>query len=202
MSRRYPQIAFGDSVKDVQSEQGSRSVGERLEGMEWEDQRLGERERALMESLDHFFMASMTESGWPYLQFRGGPTGFLRVLDEKTIGFADFRGNLQYISVGNVRHDDRVSLFLLDQANRTRLKIFARAEVREVDATMRDLLVEADYPAAVERAYLFHIEAFDWNCPQHITPRFSIDELRSIDPEVLAGMLTAELQVETDAQHC
>ncbi len=121
MSRRYPAIAFGDSVKRVQSEHGSRVLGERLERMDWDDRALGQRERELIERLDHFYMATVTESGWPYMQFRGGPEGFLRVLGPTTLGFADFRGNRQYISTGNVRHDDRVALFLVDQARRLRL---------------------------------------------------------------------------------
>lgn len=189
MSRRYPAIAFGDSVRRVQEEEGSRALGERLEEMERDDRVLGERERLHIERLDHFFMASLTEGGWPYVQHRGGPPGFLKVLGPRLLGFADFRGNRQYISTGNVRSDDRVSLFLLDAARRTRLKIFARAEVRPVDGELRARIEDPDYGAVVERAFLFHVEAFDWNCPQHITPRFSLDELRSVDPEVLAELL-------------
>lgn len=167
-------------------------MGERLESMKWDDQTLGERERAHIEGLDHFFMATTTESGWPYLQFRGGPTGFLRMLDDRTLGFADFQGNVQYISAGNVRNDDRVALILLDHANRKRLKIFARAEVRDGDSEVLESLVQPDYSAVVERAYLFHVEAFDWNCPQHINPRFSVEELRSLDPGTLAEILAAD----------
>lgn len=189
MPRRYPAIAFGESVRRVQEDEGSRALGERLEAMERDDRALGERERAHIERLDHFFVASLTESGWPYVQHRGGPAGFLKVLGSRLLGFADFRGNRQYISTGNVRRDDRVSLFLLDPARRTRLKIFARAEVRPVDAELAERLEDPEYDAVVERAFLFHVEAFDWNCPQHITPRFSLDELRAVDPEVLAELL-------------
>ncbi len=176
-------------------------MGARLENMEWDDQTLGERETSHIEGLDHFFMATMTENGWPYVQFRGGPKGFLRVLNDRTLGFADFRGNMQYITSGNVRSDDRVGLILLDHLNRKRLKIFARtevrnadsifarAEIRDADSALLDRLVDPGYQAVVERAYLFHVEAFDWNCPQHITRRFTVDELRSMAPEVLAELM-------------
>ncbi len=189
MSRRYPAIAFGDSVKRVQSEHGSRVLGERLERMDWDDRALGQRERELIERLDHFYMATVTESGWPYMQFRGGPEGFLRILGPTTLGFADFRGNRQYISTGNVRHDDRVALFLVDQARRLRLKLFARAAVRPMTAELYDQLVDPDYKAVVERAYVFRVEAFDWNCPQHITPRFTVEELEARAPDDLAELV-------------
>jgi hypothetical protein len=192
MNRRYPEIAFGEGVKAVQEENGSRGFGRRLETMDWDDRALRNREREHIESLDHFYMATVNEQGWPYLQFRGGPKGFLKVLGPNTLAFADFRGNMQYISTGNVRDDDRVALFLLDQAQRKRLKIYARAEIREVDDELRNALVDPDYMAAIERAYVFHVEAFDWNCPQHITPRCSVEELSAMDPGVLAGLLGDE----------
>src|SRR3990172_4139931 len=125
-------------------------------------------------------MATVSETGWPYIQHRGGPPGFLRVLDEKTIGLADFRGNRQYISVGNLKTDDRVSLFLMDYPNRARLKILRRARV--VDADDREMLqrlVLPDYKVQVERGLLIAVEAFDWNCPQHITPRFTPAEIEA-----------------------
>ncbi len=199
MNRRYPQIAFGDTVKAVQEENGSRGFGRRLESMELNDRDLRERERDHIGGLDHFYMASVNEGGWPYLQFRGGPKGFLKVLDSSTLAFADFRGNMQYISTGNVRADDRVALFLLDQARRKRLKIYARAEVREVDDELREALVDPVYDAVIERAYLFHVEAFDWNCPQHITPRFSLEELKEMGPEVLARLLGEDAEVSAPA---
>ena len=112
-------------MKGVQEENGSRGFGRRLEAMEWDDRVLRDREHEHIENLDHFYMASVNEDGWPYLQFRGGPKGFLKVLGPNTLAFADFRGNMQYISTGNVRADDRVALFLIDQAHRKRLKIYA-----------------------------------------------------------------------------
>ena len=198
-TREYPKIAFGPSVKEVQSEQGSRVFGQRLEMMEWNDQTLGERERDLIECLDHFYMASVTEGGWPYMQFRGGPRGFLRLLDPQLLGFADFRGNMQYISAGNVRNDGRVALFLLDQAKRQRLKIFARAEVRPLDEDLSARLIDPGYEAVVERAFLFHVEAFDWNCPQHITPRFSVEELCEMGDDALQTMLAEAPEVSHES---
>jgi predicted pyridoxine 5'-phosphate oxidase superfamily flavin-nucleotide-binding protein len=179
VSRKYPQLVFTDSVKAVQQELGTREQGARLEAMEWEDDRFAQRERQFIEERDSFYVASVAEGGWPYVQYRGGPRGFLRVLDERTLGFADFRGNLQYITTGNVRHDPRVALFLMDYPARRRLKIMARAEV--VDASERPELltrvVDPDYPANVERVVVYRLVAFDWNCPQHITPRFSEEEV-------------------------
>jgi predicted pyridoxine 5'-phosphate oxidase superfamily flavin-nucleotide-binding protein len=129
---------------------------------------------------DSFYIASVSETGWPYLQHRGGPAGFLKVLDEKTLGFADFRGNRQYISVGNLKSDDRVSLFLMDYANQTRLKILGRARViNSADAETLQRLALPEYRAQVERGIVITIAAFDWNCPQHITQRFTLDEIEA-----------------------
>jgi len=180
MSRHYTDLTFTDSVKATQERYGTRAVGARMEDVPVDDQRLGEREAAFIAQRDSFYMASVLENGWPYLQHRGGPQGFLKVLDSQTLGFADYRGNKQYISTGNVKADDRVALFFMDYPNRTRLKLMARAEVVDLDAPeAADLLAkieDADYRARIERLYVFRVEAFDWNCPQHITPRFSTDE--------------------------
>jgi len=127
---------------------------------------------------DSFYMASVSETGWPYVQHRGGPQGFIKIIDAQTIGFADFRGNKQYISVGNFNKDDRVSLFFMDYKNKRRLKMLGRVAV--VDAAETDILEKltvADYRARVERGLIIKIEAFDWNCPQHITPRYTEAEV-------------------------
>ena len=125
-------------------------------------------------------MATVGEQGQPYIQFRGGRRGFLKVLDEKTLGFADFRGNLQYISVGNVRENKKVALFLMDYANRARLKILAEAEVKDIleAPELIENLVDSDYTAKIERFIVLHVRAFDWNCRQHITPRYTLEEIR------------------------
>jgi uncharacterized protein len=180
--RRYPALAFTESVKATQERYGTRAAARKLETSAHDDSKLTAREAQFIAARDSFYVGSVSETGWPYVQFRGGPPGFLKVLDDGTLGFADFRGNLQYITTGNVRQDPRVSLFLIDYPNRRRLKIMARAEVHE--ATDRpDLiatLADPHYEAHVERAVLYRVEAFDWNCPQHITPRFTERELASV----------------------
>jgi predicted pyridoxine 5'-phosphate oxidase superfamily flavin-nucleotide-binding protein len=136
-------------------------------------------ESGFIAARDSFYIATVAENGWPYIQHRGGPAGFLRVLDEKTLGFADFRGNRQYISVGNLGADDRAALFLMDYPHRQRLKILGHIEIKDVtrDAELASKLAVTGYKAKIERAMLFHLESFDWNCPQHITPRFTEAEL-------------------------
>jgi ferredoxin-NADP reductase/predicted pyridoxine 5'-phosphate oxidase superfamily flavin-nucleotide-binding protein len=140
--------------------------------------RLGAREATFIAARDSFYMASVSETGWPYVQHRGGPAGFMKVLDEGSIGFADYSGNRQYASTGNFRSDDRVALFFMDYPNRTRLKMLGR--VRSVGQDAPELLAaleDRNYPAQVERGFVIEVEGFDWNCPQHITPRFSEAEI-------------------------
>jgi uncharacterized protein len=134
-------------------------------------------EKEFIASRDGFYLASVGETGWPYVQFRGGPPGFLRVIDDHTVGWADFRGNRQYISTGNITGDDRIALFLMDYAKQQRLKIFGYARIVDTDRELRAQLTMPDYRAVVERAVLVHVEAFDWNCPQHITPRYTVEEI-------------------------
>jgi len=183
MGRRFAELAFTPLVKEQQQQHGSRHLYERVEqSLDFGD-RLGASEQAFIGERDGFYMASVTETGWPYVQYRGGPVGFLRVLDERTIGFADLRGNKQYISTGNLLHDDRVALFLMDYPNQSRLKILGRAEVHEGDSEAQKLIETLRIPeekSPVERALVIHVEAFDWNCPQHITPRYSERELAKI----------------------
>jgi predicted pyridoxine 5'-phosphate oxidase superfamily flavin-nucleotide-binding protein len=180
MGRRFAELAFTPLVKEQQKLHGSRHSYERVEQSGEPGNRLGPYERKFIGDRDGFYMGSVSESGWPYIQYRGGPKGFLRVLDDATLGFADLRGNKQYISVGNLEHDNRVALFLMDYAAQERLKILGRAEVHEGDALAADLIAKlrpAEEKTPAERAFLIHIEAFDWNCPQHITPRFTEQEL-------------------------
>src|ERR1700744_2666725 len=143
--------------------------------------RFTENERAFIGQRNSFYMATVAENGWPYVQHRGGPTGFLRVLDDKTLGFADFRGNRQYISVGNLSVDDPAALFLMDYPNRARLKILGHVEIKDIrgDTDLAAKLAIPGYKAKVERAMLIHLQNFDWNCPQHITPRFTQAELET-----------------------
>jgi predicted pyridoxine 5'-phosphate oxidase superfamily flavin-nucleotide-binding protein len=178
MGHRFAEIAFTPKVKAAQEQYGSRRAYSRIETGEDHHDALGPDEAGFVGARDSFYMATVSETSWPYLQHRGGPPGFVRALNEKTIGFADFRGNRQYVSVGNLRTDDRVSLFLMDYPHRARLKILGRAHI--VDANDHETLQRLsmpEYNAQVERGILISVEAFDWNCPQHITPRFRLDEI-------------------------
>ena len=182
MGRRFAELAFTPLVKEQQEKHGSRHLYERAERSDNAGDRLGEYEHEFIGDSDGFYMASTGETGWPYIQYRGGEKGFLRILDDKTLGFADLRGNKQYISTGNLQHDNRVALFFMDYAHQQRLKILGRAEVHEGDETALRLLPRLVVPeekTPAERAVLIHIEAFDWNCPQHITPRYTVEELEA-----------------------
>ncbi len=179
MPHGFAQIAFTDTVRRAQEQAGSRATYARMEsGEAMRNQALGDGEAAFLSARDSFYMATVNEAGWPYIQHRGGPAGFVRVLDERTIGFADFRGNRQYVSVGNLLTEDRVSLFFMDYPHRRRLKLFGRARLVTDQETVERLVVPA-YPALVERGLLITVEGFDWNCPQHITERFTAEDIRS-----------------------
>jgi ferredoxin-NADP reductase/predicted pyridoxine 5'-phosphate oxidase superfamily flavin-nucleotide-binding protein len=181
MGHKFAEIAFTETVQQVQRELGSRDGYEAMENGDDFNHLLSQREADFILARDSFYMASVSETGWPYVQHRGGPPGFMRVLDEKTIGFADFSGNRQYVSVGNFRKDNRVSLFFMDYPNRTRFKLLGRVEL--VGAEQAEILARleiADYRAQVERGFVIHVEAFDWNCPQHITPRHTDADIKSL----------------------
>lgn len=180
--RAFSAIAFTPSVRHVQERHGSRAANARIDARADAQDRIGAHERAFIEDVDTFFMASTGETGWPYVQHRGGPRGFLKVLDERTVGFADFAGNRQYISAGNLEHDGRVMLILMDFATRGRFKLWGRARLVEADEdpALAAQLAVPGYKAKVERACVIAVEAFDYNCPQHITQRFSVEELRAI----------------------
>jgi predicted pyridoxine 5'-phosphate oxidase superfamily flavin-nucleotide-binding protein len=187
MGRRFAELAFTPLVKEQQQLHGSRHLYERVEHSLDLGDRLGPDEQAFIRARDGFYMASVSETGWPYIQFRGGSPGFLYVVDDQTLGFADLRGNRQYISTANLQHDDRVALFLMDYPAQSRLKILGRARILEGDAEAEALIEKLRVPEGKtppERAVLIHVEGFDWNCPQHITPRYTEGELT----EILAPM--------------
>jgi len=191
-------IVATPSVRAAQEANGTRQMWEHFKGHRTFD-RFTENEVAFIEERDSFYMASVSESGWPYVQHRGGPPGFLKVLDDKTLAFPDFRGNLQYISLGNVAADDRVALIMVDYPNRARLKILAHMEVRDLaaDPELAGRLALPGYKAKIERAFVLHLETFDWNCPQHITPRSTESDIA-----VAVASLTnriAELEAENQA---
>ncbi|MCB1509655.1 MAG: pyridoxamine 5'-phosphate oxidase family protein [Hyphomicrobiaceae bacterium] len=196
MGHRFAKIAFTPTVKAMQEQNGSRPSYARLERHEVSNDRLSAREAAFITARDSFYMASVGETGWPYIQHRGGPTGFVRVLDEHNLGFADFRGNRQYVSVGNLVKDDRVSLFFMDYANRNRLKLLGRVTL--VEATNRavlERLVVPGYRAAIERGFLITVEAFDWNCSQHITPRFTAGDFEDATSKLRQRIADLEAQL-------
>ena len=181
MGRRFQELAFTPCVKEQQLQHGSRRQYERIEQAAPPGNTLGPAEQAFLQLRDSFYMASVSETGWPYVQHRGGPKGFVHVIDPGLIAFADLRGNKQYVSLGNLEHDSRVALFFMDYPHQTRLKILGRVEIHENDAeapALIESLRPTDKSDIPERAILIHVEAFDWNCPQHITPRYTLEELQ------------------------
>ena len=183
MGRRFAEIAFTSLVKQQQQRHGSRAAYERVEQSADAGDRLTISEQTFIEQRDGFYMASVTEAGWPYVQYRGGPKGFLHVIDEQTIGFADLRGDKQYISLGNLLHDDRLALFLMDYTTQSRLKILGHATIYEGTPEAAQWIAKlrnSQEKAPAERAIVIRIEAFDWNCQQYITARYSEEELAAI----------------------
>jgi predicted pyridoxine 5'-phosphate oxidase superfamily flavin-nucleotide-binding protein len=178
MAESFGSLAFTPTVKALQERHGSRQRYARVERSPYHG--LGPDETAFIAERDSFYMASVSETGWPYVQHRGGPKGFLKVIDQNTIAFADFRGNRQYVSTGNLMKDDRVALIMIDYPRQERLKILGHAKILE--GTEAGELVarvsEPGYKAVVERVFVIEIEAFDWNCPQHITPRFTVEQIQ------------------------
>ena len=178
MTRKYTQLTFTPAVKRLQSDLGSRDSAAQVEAWDIDDEHLSMREAVFISQRDSFYMATVTEDGWPYVQFRGGPPGFLRVIDESTLGYADLRGNRQYISLGNLGETNRAALFFMNYGAKQRLKMMARTETL-LPAEHPELLEQLSTPdesSHIERLVLFHIEAFEWNCPKHITPRFTAKE--------------------------
>ena len=190
MNRNFTKLAFTDSVKKVQEQYGSRQSYARME-QSGDRYVLTPNEMSFIETRDSFYMATVGENDWPYVQFRGGPKGFLKVIDNTTLGMADFRGNMQYISTGNINATKKTSLFLIDYPSQSRLKIWAETEI--IDANQNPQLLEKlrvpDYNATIERLMTFKVQAYDWNCPQHITPRYTADEIKqgmiALDPELI-----------------
>jgi len=181
MTARFMDLAFTPAVAAIQTEQGSRDSYARIQARSTgEPDRLTENERSFIATRDSFYMATVSESGWPYLQHRGGPRGFLKVVDDGTLALADYRGNRQYVSVGNARKNDRVALFFMDYPRQARLKLLGHLRVVELadDPELAKAVIDPDYDARVERLLAIDIEAYDWNCPQHITQRFTLNQVQ------------------------
>ncbi len=178
MSYGFLDIAATPSVRAAQAAMGSDRIWQDFKGHRQFD-RFTLDEAAFIARRDSFYMATVSETGWPYIQHRGGPPGFLKVVDDNTLAFADYRGNRQYISVGNLGADERAALILMDYTHRARLKILAHVEVVPLDAEpdLTALVAAPGYKARPERILRLHLDAFDWNCPQHITPRFTEAEV-------------------------
>ena len=178
MSYGFMNIALTPSVRAAQAAMGADHLWQDFKGHR-EFDRFTHNEAAFIAERDSFYMASVSETGWPYVQHRGGPRGFLKMVDDRTLAFADYRGNRQYISTGNLAADDRACLFLMDYAGRARLKVYARVEqvALDTDPALTDLVTVPGYKAKIERIFRIRLESFDWNCPQHITPRFTEDEV-------------------------
>lgn len=201
MTHKFAEIMFTDSVKTVQEHYRTRSQNERLAQHGGPNDVLGAQEINFIHARDCFYMATVNEDGWPYLQFRGGSAGFIKVIDNRTLGYADFRGNTQYISMGNLTKNDRVALFFMDYPRRTRLKLLGHARFENVadNPELAARLEMPSYRARVERAVIITVEAFDWNCPQHITPRFSQKEFEPVIEQMRAriGELEEQLRFVT-----
>ena len=183
MPRAYAELTFTPNVRAMQERQGSSEAYAKFLSPEASGgDRMTAREVAFIQEREAFYQATVSETGWPYVQFKGGPKGFLKVLDDKRLAYADFKGNRQYLSVGNLQANDRVSLFLMDYPNKRRLKILGTVEL--VDAADNPDLIarlhDPEYRATVERAFMITIAAFDWNCPAHISQRFTVDEFNAM----------------------
>ncbi|MEJ5976277.1 pyridoxamine 5'-phosphate oxidase family protein [Novosphingobium sp. PS1R-30] len=177
MAQTFLHTMFGPGSRALQEIAGSRGSYARMEAQAGEIDSLGAREDEFIAARDSFYMATVSEDGWPYVQHRGGPVGFLKRLGGNRIGFADYRGNRQYLSTAHLAADDRVALFLMDYPNQRRLKLIGHAQISEDPADIAAVM-PVDYAAEPERAFVIDVVGFDWNCPQHITPRFTEAEIR------------------------
>lgn len=185
MPHTFANTLFSEPVKELQRRNGSRESYERLARNGASEQFLGPDEADFISTRDSFYMATVTPDGWPYIQHRGGPAGFLALLDQNSLAFADYAGNKQYISAGNLTTNDRVALFLMDYPRRARLKIIGRARILERDSVEYSRLADrllTEPGAHIDRIHLIQVVGFDWNCSQHIRPRYTADELHELIP--------------------
>ena len=194
----FGKLAFTPLVKQLQERYGSRKQYERMEKSGASQDRLTDFEKEFLAGRDTFYWATTSSTGWPYVQHRGGPKGFLKVIDDRTLAFADYRGNKQYITTGNLLSDDRVAMILVDYPRQARLKILGRAEIFEgakAEKWLARVRVQG-YKATIERVFVIHVEAYDWNCPQHITPRYTAEEIQEGMRSVQERIQTLEQQNE------
>jgi uncharacterized protein len=198
VAHTFGSLVFTPTIKALQEQHGSRRQYARMEETGPARDRLGDAETEFLADRDSFYMASVGSGGWPYIQHRGGPRGFLKVIDDRTTAFANFSGNRQYISSGNLSTDNRVAVILVDYPRQARLKLLGRAEI--IDGEHAKDWIEVvrlpEYKAAVESVYVIHVEAFDWNCPQHIVPRFTAEEIQKALAPVEKRMHELEMENE------
>lgn len=187
-------IAFTPAVKAIQTEKGSRSSYSRMEQSGGWETTVTPELRSILAELDMFYLGTANAEGQPYIQYRGGPEGFLKVVDERTLGFADFAGNRQYITLGNLSENPKAFIFLMDYARSRRIKLWGTARVVEDDPAILERLRDSSYSGKVERAILFEIEAWDVNCPQHIHKRFSQKQVAPVIEQLQARI--AELETK------
>ncbi|OCJ63142.1 pyridoxamine 5-phosphate oxidase [Agrobacterium tumefaciens] len=194
MPYHFLEVAVTPSVRAAQSAMGVDQIW--LGNDSRPSDTLTEDEIAFIAARDSFYMASVSETGWPYVQHRGGNAGFLKVVDQRTLAFADYRGNRQYISTGNLAANDRACLFLMDYARRARLKIYVHIDRLTLDAdpTLNDLVSDPTYKGRAEGIFRLRLEAYDWNCPQHITPRYTQQQVE----QAVAPLREKLLQLETE----
>ena len=195
MPRKFGEIAFTPQVQAAQEQRGSRQSYERYIAKGPDNDSITPKLEELIAQLDGFYLGTVSSNGYPYIQFRGGPSGFLKVLDQKTLGFADFSGNVQYITVGNLSGNDKAFLFLMDYRHRKRIKIWGRAEYVEDNPALIERLRDSDYSAEVQGAILFHVEATSENCPQHIPIRYSETEVVAMMAPLQARIAELEQQL-------
>jgi predicted pyridoxine 5'-phosphate oxidase superfamily flavin-nucleotide-binding protein len=196
--KTFAELAFTPSVQALQERYGSRAAHARAPSATGPGEGLGPREAAHLAGADSFYMATVSETGWPYVQHRGGPRGFLRAISPTRIAFADFGGNRQFVSVGNAARNDRVSLIVVDYANRRRLKLLGRLRFSTMEEADPELVFAVELPgygARIERIAVIDVEAFDWNCPQHITQRFTLAELEAASKPLRERIALLEAEV-------
>lgn len=200
MAQNYVHTLFTDAARAMQEADGSRPSYARMEeGADGTPDAITEKEAEFIAARDSFYIASITDKGWPYVQHRGGPAGFLRLLPGNRLGFADYRGNRQHVSTTNLITEPRVSLFLMDYPNRRRLKLLGMARIVTAveDAALVASLMPDGYKAVPERAYVIDVIGFDWNCPQHITPRFTEAEITAAIQPLTTEINQLRAEVET-----
>lgn len=201
MPRKFGEIAFTPEVQAAQEQRGSRQAYERYIAKGSANDSITPKIEEFIAQLDGFYLGTVSSNGYPYIQFRGGLPGFLKVLDQKTLGFADFSGNAQYITVGNLSGNDKAFLFLMDYRNRTRIKVWGRAQFLEGDSALIEQLRIPEDPGEIKRVILFHIEALSENCPQHIPIRYSVAEVEAMMAPLQARIAELEQQVGDRSDH-